>query len=286
MKIAFLGTPEFARIILEKLQAQFPVSLVITQPDRPVGREQTPTSSPVKVWASKQKIPIHTPTSAIQIADIITAEKVDLVIVAAYGPPFLNKEALSLPKFGCLNVHPSLLPKYRGASPVAGTLLAGEKETGVTIFKMTEIIDAGEIIAQTKTDIAVNENRLELTERLAILGGELLVKTLPNWLAGKIKPQTQSSSPTDYQLKLKQENAFVPWLEIAAALGKQAKSLELHNKIRAFYPWPAVWTTLPDGRRLKILKSRFENEKIILTEVQLAGRKPSHDSKFLEDFFQ
>lgn len=311
MKIAFFGTPKFAEIILRALHQEFPVSLVITQPDRPAGRKQTLTPSPVKLFAQRDKIPTFTFTSIIRINEVLQKIKPDFILVAAYGPPFFNKETLKIPKYGCFNIHPSLLPKYRGASPVQFALLNSEKQTGVTIFKMTEKIDKGPIIAQESMFISPNDNNKTLTEKLAYLGAKLLLKTL-NLLIFNRRPSIkymQNHSQATYARRLKKEDGFISFESIKKILQeKQLKFAEfplffqeqikknnlaieqfgnitMNNFIRALYPWPSVWTVLPNKKRLKLLKSRLDKGKIYLDEIQLEGRKKSADTKFLLNLF-
>ncbi|MDP2926982.1 MAG: methionyl-tRNA formyltransferase [bacterium] len=248
MKIIFFGTPEFAATILEELiKSNLKPILVVTSPDKPVGRKQVITSPPVKVLAEKYSIPALQP-EILEIPDfrlIFSNSQPDLVVLAAYGPPFLTKEFLAIPKYGCLNVHPSLLPKYRGASPIPHTILNGEKETGVTIIRMSEKVDRGDILAQEKTEVSSDETTPTLTAKLASLGAKLLVKTIPLLLQGRIAPLAQTDSPTPYCYQLKKEQGRINW---------QKSADDLERQIRAFDPWPGTYALFA-GKILKILRA-------------------------------
>ena len=246
MKIIFFGTPEFSAVILEALidNNYLPV-LTVTASDKPVGRKKTITPPPVKVLAKQHNIKVLQPKNLEDIKQDIDDISPDLIIVAAYGPPFLSKEVLAMPRHGCLNVHPSLLPKYRGASPIAASILNGETETGVTIIRMAERIDQGDIVSQEKIKVLSRDTTLFLTKKLAELGSNLLIKTIPSWLEGKIISKPQGDSPTLYCPQLKKEDGKINW-------ENQAEYIE--RQIRAFYPWPGTFTFFK-GKALKILKT-------------------------------
>ncbi len=248
MKIIFFGTPKFSAIILEKLiKNNLKPVLVVTSLDKPVGRSQELTASLVKVAAQNYNIPVLQPESldAPEFRRVILNSQLDFIVLAAFGPPFFNKEILEIPKYGCLNVHPSLLPKYRGASPIPYAILNGEKETGVTIIRMSEKIDQGDILAQEKLEISPTDTTLTLTAKLADLGGSLLVKTISALVGSGISPCSQGESPTSYCCQLKKEDGRINW-------NNQAEYIE--RQIRAFYPWPGTHTLF--GKKiLKILKA-------------------------------
>ncbi|OHA61925.1 MAG: methionyl-tRNA formyltransferase [Candidatus Wildermuthbacteria bacterium GWA2_46_15] len=251
MNIIFFGTPEFAATILEELiKSNLKPILVVTSPDKPVGRKQVITPPPVKVLAEKYHIPVVQPEDIRNWELEIRNLRPELIIVAAYGPPFLTKEILEIPKYGCLNVHPSLLPKYRGASPIPHAILNGEKETGVTVIRMSEKVDRGDILAQEKTEVSSDETTPTLTAKLASLGAKLLVKTIPLLLQGRVAPQPQSDSPTPYCHQLKKEQGRINW---------QKSADDLERQIRAFDPWPGTHT-LFEGKILKILQVRVTTE--------------------------
>lgn len=265
MKIIFIGTPEFGAIILEKLcKANLRPVLVVTAPDKPVGRKQILTPSSVKIIAQRYKIKVG------QAMSNFREIKPELVLVAAFGQ-ILPKEILEIPKYGCLNVHPSLLPKYRGAAPVQFAILNGEKETGVTIFLMDEQIDHGPILAQRKTVIGPNETMGQLQSRLAVLGAELLIDAIPDWIRGKIRLRRQDERRATYTKILKKEDGKIDWRESAKIIERQ---------IRAFYPWPGSYT-IYKGKILKILKAEVSKGNLVIKEAQLEGKKPMAFGDFL-----
>lgn len=190
-------------------------------------------------------------------------KQTDLIITASFGKK-LDQQTLNSPKYGTLNIHPSLLPKYRGAAPVPWTLLNQETETGVTIFKMNSGIDTGPIIAQEKTPILLHETSEDLLNRLFSLGTKLLISILPDYIEGKITPIYQPlSSPTPYARKLTKKDGFLKWSEFIKAL--KTNLIFIDPQIRAFYPWPGTWTKLPNNKILKILPNQ---------KIQLAGKQP------------
>ncbi len=233
MKIIFLGTGEFGRIVLEKLQkaGYGPISYRLED---------------------------------------IKKIKPDLVVVANFGR-IIPKNLLDIPRYGCLNVHPSLLPKYRGPSPIQTAVLNGDKETGVTLFLMDAKVDHGPILAQRKTVIGKNETAAELSKRLAIMGGDLLIDTIPDWIKGRVKLRRQNEKRAVYTQKLVRQNGEIDWRKSVPKIERQ---------IRAFYPWPGSHTFYK-GKRLKILKARLEKNKLIIEEVQLEGKKPVSFEDFL-----
>jgi methionyl-tRNA formyltransferase len=252
MRIIFFGTPEFSAIILEELiKNNFKPVLVVTAPDKPVGRNQVLTPPAVKLTAEHYGIPCLQPES-LDLPDfklVLTNSQPDLIALAAYGPPFLTSQILSLPSFGCLNVHPSLLPAYRGASPIPHAILANEKETGVTVIRLSAKIDRGDILAQERMPIALADTTQTLGAKLARLGGQLLVKTIPALVRGKIKPQPQpEKSPTPYCYQLKKEDGQIDW-------NKPADYIE--RQIRAFTPWPGAYSKLKtqNSKLIKILEA-------------------------------
>ena len=250
LNIIFMGTPEFGTIILEGLcKADFKPTLVITAPDKPVGREQILTPPPVKILAEKYKIPILQPEKIQDVIAEIRATSPGLVAVAAYGQ-ILPKEILEIPKFGCLNVHPSLLPRWRGASPIQYTILNGDKKTGVTIMLMDEKMDHGPILSQRVIKIGENETAESLHNKLANLGGHLLLETIPKWQRGLIKPILQDESKVTYTKILTKENGKINWKKTAEVLERE---------IRAFSIWPGsytFWEKKGKSIRIKILKAR------------------------------
>jgi methionyl-tRNA formyltransferase len=204
-------------------------------------------------------------------------EKPDVGILASYGK-ILTKEELKKPKHGILNIHPSLLPKYRGPTPVPTAILNGDQETGVTIFKIDEKIDHGPIISQFKEEIRPDDNADELLKRLFTAGAQVLTTILPAYLEGKIKPREQDDSQATYTKKLTREDGKINWQEPPA---------KIERKIRTFYPWPGTWTEVKikgEKKRLKILKAHLEGNKLILDQVQLEGKNPVSYKQFQEGY--
>jgi methionyl-tRNA formyltransferase len=266
MKIIFIGTPEFGAIILEGLiKANFEPVLVITTPDKPVGRKQIITPPPVKLLAEKYEIPILQPEKLQVISYKLQEIKPDLIIVAAYGQ-IIPRDILDIPKYGCLNIHPSLLPKHRGASPIQYAILNGDKKTGVTIMLMDEKMDHGPILAKREWEIPnpksqiTNKSQIlnskityeELHNKLADLGAKLLIETIPKWINKEIKPTSQDDSRATYTKIIKKEDGKIDWKKPAE---------EIERKIRAFDPWPGAFT------RFKIKDLRFTTFKILKADV-------------------
>ncbi|MFA4817435.1 MAG: methionyl-tRNA formyltransferase [Parcubacteria group bacterium] len=255
LKTIFMGTPEFAGEILSALiHEKYNLVAVYTQPDKKVGRKQILEKSPVKIIAEKNNIPVFTPNRLNQEALAkMEKQKPDLILVAAYGK-ILPKTVLDLPEFGAINVHASLLPKYRGASPIQNAILNGETETGSTIMLMDEGVDTGAILSQRVIGIDKNETSSELSEKLAGLSSDLLLETLPLWLAKKITPQKQVDSKASLCRMIKREDGKIDWNDSAK---------NIYNRFRAFYPWPGVfsnWERNGKTLRLKLNKINLSGE--------------------------
>jgi methionyl-tRNA formyltransferase len=250
MTIIFMGTAELSCASLEKLtrDKNFSIAAVVTQPDKPRGRDLKLQFSPIKILAERLNLPILQPAKARDEKFISQLRELqpDLIIVVAYGQ-ILPPAILDLPKFGCVNVHTSLLPKYRGASPIQSAILNGEIETGVTIMKMDAGLDTGDILAQTRTPILLEDNSQTLHDRLAQLGADLLTKTIPDFVAGKISPQPQPTEGVTYAAKIKKEDGKIDW---------NLSAQEILNRLRAFTPWPGVFTFL-ENSLLKIWKAEM-----------------------------
>ncbi|MBU1123669.1 methionyl-tRNA formyltransferase [Patescibacteria group bacterium] len=273
--IIFCGTPEFAVPSLEALAAdsEFKIELVITQPDKPVGRKQIVTPPPVKVCAEKLGIEVYQ-TEDINNHDSDSGfriPKFDVLITVAYGQ-ILKQPILNLPKIAPINIHPSLLPKLRGASPIQNAILSGDNETGTTIQIMTEKLDAGDIVGQVVTDIAERETATSLHDRLAELSASLLIKTLKKPLS----PAPQNESEATFCKKLSREDGQVDTKTMLAE--------EIDRKVRALVPWPGV-TCNVEGQELKIIETSLietdnsvevqcaDNSKLFLITVQPPGKK-------------
>lgn len=298
MKIVFMGTPEFGAIVLDGLvNGGFKPVLVITEPDKPVGRKQIITSPSVKITAEKYKIPVLQPKKILDTKYQLLDTRPDIIVVAAYGQ-ILPKEILEIPKYGCLNVHSSLLPRWRGPSPIQFPILNGDKKSGVTIMLMDEKIDHGPIISQKEVEIEENETAETLYNKLAKIGVEILLTTIPKWMKKEIKPITQNHKKATFSKILAKEDGRIDW-------NKPAEYIE--RQIRAFIHWPGTFT-LANGKKIKILKAHIQkqtktcpngiagktflatNEKIavqtskdfiIIESLQLEGKKPVSSAEFL-----
>jgi len=257
----FWGTPEVASTTLEILkEAGFAPSLIVTAPDKPKGRKLEITPPPVKIWAEKNKIPYIQPDNLNDLK--ITA---DLSIVVAYGK-IIPENILNLPKLGSINVHYSLLPKYRGAAPVESAILNGETETGVSIQKMVYKLDAGAILAQEKVQINPDEKALDLRRRLIKIGGEMLIKLLKNLPPdkGELRGVRQDESQATYSKKIKKEDGLV---NLEAELPNR-----LYNKFRAYAEWPRIYF-FRDGKRIIITDAALENGKFLIKKITPEGKK-------------
>ncbi|MEE8886345.1 MAG: methionyl-tRNA formyltransferase [Eubacteriales bacterium] len=246
MKIVFMGTPDFAVGTLEALiRAGHEVAAVVTKVDKPVGRKMELRPSPVKVCAVKNGIKVLQPAKIrgnAEFMDELKSISPDVIVVAAYGK-IIPKEILELPKYGCLNVHASLLPKYRGAAPIQWAVIDGEKESGVSIMQMNEGLDTGDVIAKTVVPLDEKETGGSLFDRLAKAGAELLVETLPKVEKGEITPVPQpAESPTPYARMIRKEDGRIDWTKSAAVI---------ERLVRGMNPWPSAFTHY-NGKMLKI----------------------------------
>ena len=242
-----MGTAELACASLEALSKspEFQVIAVVTQPDKPKGRDLKLQPSAVKLAAHKLNLPVLQPEKA-RSQDFIatlTALTPDLIVVVAYGQ-ILPQAILDLPKFGCLNVHTSLLPKYRGAAPIQWAILDGEAETGVTIMQMDAGLDTGDILSQTATLIEASDTSQTLHDRLAVVGAELLMETIPNFAAGAIVPKKQPDG-SSYARKITKEDGRLHWTDPAR---------KLWNQVRALTPWPGAFAFQQSEEKLRLLK--------------------------------
>lgn len=251
VKIVFWGTSDFALPSLQSLiDIGYLISAVVTNPDEPVGRKNILTPPPVKIVAQKYGIPILQPHSLKTYNLELKTYKPDLFVVAAYGK-IIPKNILEIPKYGALNIHPSLLPRWRGPSPIQYTILNGDGETGVTIMKMDEKMDHGPVIA-TSDELQVTSkiNYPELHKKLSELGAALLIKTLPKYLSGEIKTIPQDESRVTYSKILTKEDGKIDWSKSAE---------EIERQIRAFDPWPGSWTRAKyKDRELRVVVEEAE----------------------------
>ena len=248
MRIIFMGTPELAAVSLRRLIAspEFQLAAVVTQPDQPKGRGLKLQPSPVKEVAQQHNLTILQPQRAREDSFIqqLAELKPELIAVAAYGQ-ILPKAILDLPRFGCLNVHTSLLPKYRGAAPIQHAILNGDSLTGVTIMKMDVGLDTGDILAQEQTPIEAADNSQTLHDRLATIGAELLVRTITQFVSGAIQPRPQPADGVTHAPKIKKTDGEINWTQPARAIW---------NRVRALVPWPGAFTHLAGQPQPHLLK--------------------------------
>ena len=302
MRLVFMGTPDFAVPVLDALCSNgHDVVAVYTRPDRPAGRGRQLSHPPVKVYAEQHGIPVLQPVSLRQERTIETLTSLEprAMVVAAYGR-ILPPEMLRVPPFGVLNVHPSLLPRYRGPSPVTEAILDGESKVGVTVMFLDEGMDTGPILAQRETDVFPEETADQLTRRLFALGSELLAEVLPAWEAGEIKPVPQNEDEASVTRLYSRKDGELDWSKPAEYLAR---------RLRALHPWPGCFTHW-EGRLLKVIRGRALEEDaveavigqvvapgkaggyaagvatgkgvLILDEVQLEGKRPQPTGEFLK----
>ena len=249
MKIVFMGTPVIALPSFKKLlEKGHEIKLVISQPDKPVGRGMKIITTPVKEFALKNNIPVYQPLKIKEDPEALQKIKQanpDLIVVVAYGQ-IIPASIIYYPPLGAINVHFSLLPKYRGAAPVQWAILNGERKTGVTIFQLNEKMDEGDILMQKEVDIFPNEKASQLENRLAEIGAELLIETISLLEQGKIRPKKQNHSLATYAPRLKKEDGLIKW---------EKTSDIIHRMIRAFDAWPTAFCFIKD-KRVKIIEGK------------------------------
>ena len=311
IRVIFIGTPDFAVLPLKALikDDYFDVVAVITQPDKPQGRRNILTPPPVKIEAEKYKIPVFQPEQIKNFQSEILNLKSEIIVVAAYAQ-LIPKEILNIPKYGCINVHGSLLPKYRGAAVIQAPILHGDKETGITIMKMNAGLDTGPILSQSRIKIKQTDNAGTLYDKLSQIGADLLVKTLKKYISGEIKPIAQDEKKASYVGMLKKKDGLINWSK---------SDEEIERFIRAMTPWPGAYAQVKSpaksaGRRqskvesylmLKILETEYKPISInkykigelflyanklavqcgkgalIIKKLQLAGKKQTTAEEFL-----
>ena len=297
MKIVFMGTPDYAVKTLEAVaNAGHEVVAVFAQPDKPVGRKHILTAPPVKVCAEGLGIPVFQPNT---LRDAAVAEQLkeinpDAIVVVAYGK-LLPKEILDIPKYGCVNGHASLLPKYRGASPIQWCIVCGETKTGITTMYMNEGMDTGDILEQTEVVIGDEETAEQLFERLSVISAELMVSTLSKLEKGEITPVKQNDNEATYAPIIKKEMAFIDF--------KAKTAKEICKAVRGYYSWPCAYFFL-NGKRIKVIKAAVGEKSgkavgsvadstdsfsvvcadgitVDLLEIQPEGSKPMTAKQFL-----
>jgi methionyl-tRNA formyltransferase len=260
LRIVFMGSPDFAVPSLQKLSDEFQIVGVFTQPDRPAGRGRKLRPSAVKVLASQLGLPIFHPErvrSNPTVMEKLQSWQPDLIVVAAYAQ-ILPQTVLDFPKFGCINVHASLLPRWRGASPIQAAIATGDPETGITIMKMDAGLDTGDILAQRKEPIHRDDTAATLETRLSKMGSQLLVETIPGFVDGRIEPVPQQGEHT-YARMLKKEDGKLDFSRSVT---------ELERIVRAYNPWPGAFIIM-GGERFKIHKASIVEEK----EISQPGKK-------------
>ena len=277
MKYVFFGTPRFAEIILDVLlRADMPPTALICNPDRPVGRKKIVTPPPTKKLITDNHpeiIVLQPDTLDAAFEQKLKTLQPDFFIVAAYAK-IIPKTTLDIPTLGTLGVHPSLLPKYRGTSPIQSAILDGEKETGVTVYRMDEKIDHGEIVSRIKYLVAPTDNYESLVEKLGTLSGKLLVETVPKFMNGETKNVPQDGGSATFTKKFGTQDGFVAPEDLKdAEAGDPQKAGIIFRKIRALNPEPGVWT-MRDGKRLKLFEAKIIDGAFKLIKIQEEGQKP------------
>lgn len=291
LTVLLAGTPGTTVIIGEALVAAGHSIVGVLCPfPKPAGRKKIITPSELERWARKKNIQVFHVNKEVLAQDTFRASLpiVDLLVVADFGyliPSWLLKH----PKLGGLNIHPSLLPRWRGASPVPFTLLFGDKTTGVTVIKMNEEFDKGEIVAQSAIEVAPEDTTPTLLNKGFRAGAQLLVKNLDSYADGTISLKQQESSPTPLTRRFTKDDGFVPFSTLQAVMANQepaeavlllesydlkTSAENITNMVRALTPWPGVWTIRSDGKRVKILQATLENEMLKLLATQVEGQKP------------
>jgi len=310
IKVLFFSSSSRSLPVLKSLQKNFEVVGVITQPDRPVGRLQKITPTPISIFAHAKKIPILKPESLDEkVFEWISKLKPEVLISSYYGL-LIPEKILNFSPTGVLNIHPSLLPTWRGPSPVQAAIINGDKETGITIIKMDEEFDHGPIIWQEKEEIKETDTQETLYKRLFEIAAKILPKVLPEYLEGKIKPRNQDHNRATFTRLVKKEHGYImPNYLVLAQEGKTANEkwkipfiknftllpspFALERFVRAMYPWPGAWTLVRpksiQSQRLKILKSHIEQPtsntyRLILDLVQLEGKNPVSWKQFKEGY--
>ncbi len=247
-KIIFMGTPDFSTPILKKLAESYDVIAVVTQPDKPVGRKKVMTPPPVKVAAEELNIPVYQPiklTGSEELDQIIQLAP-DLIVTAAYGQ-LLPERLLETPRLGCINVHASLLPQYRGGAPIHYAVINGEQQTGVSIMYMAKKLDAGDVISQRALPIQLNDTVGTVHDRLSVLGVDLLMETLPSIIAGTNERTKQDETRVSFASNITRQDEWVDF---------NRPAMEVHNQIRGLSPWPVAYADY-EGKPMKLWRAEL-----------------------------
>ena len=267
MRVVFMGTPEFALTSLQHLLLnQYQVVAVYTQPDRAAGRGRSPVSSPVKRAAMEWGLPVVQPASfkeAEAVAQLASFHP-DVIVVAAFGQ-ILPQSVLDIPRYQCINIHPSLLPRFRGASPVAAVILAGDEFTGVSIMLMDRGLDTGPVLAQAQVPISVQDTTGSLTAKLSLIAAQLLLEVLPRWTRGEVIPRPQDESKASYSGEFSKNDGEIDWY---------LPAVDIWRRVRAFHPWPGCYTEW-QGKQLKIIEAvpLPEGDKLEVGQVVALDRE-------------
>ena len=263
MRIVFMGTPEFGVPVLRRLVLNdYQVVAVYTQPDRLAGRGRRETLSAIKRAALELNLPVVQPAGLkkTEVVAELADFKPDVIVVAAYGQ-ILPKAVLEIPEYGCINIHPSLLPRHRGASPVASAILAGDGFTGVSIMLMDEGLDTGPVLARAQIPVSDIDSTGSLTSKLSLVAAHLLQDVLPGWKKGQLKPQPQDETEANYSGIITKESGEIDWHQPADVIWRQ---------VRAFQPWPGCYTSWR-GKRLKIIEAKPIAEENDAAEGQVVA---------------
>lgn len=247
MRIVFMGTPEFAVTPLELLMLnRAGVVAVYTQPDKEAGRGRALVAPPVKAVALKYGLTVYQPVNlkSVEERDKLTALKPDIIVIAAFGQ-ILPRAILKMPRYGCLNIHPSLLPKYRGVSPVPAAILNGDEFTGVSVMMLDRGVDTGPVLVQVQVSITGWDTTGSLTEKLSRIGAQLLLEILPRWVKGQVMPRTQDNNQATYTRMIDKEVGEIEW---------NRPAVELCRQVRAYQPWPGSYSRW-QGKQLKIIEA-------------------------------
>jgi methionyl-tRNA formyltransferase len=298
VNVTFFGSTSDSVIVLEALSAfasptyKLEIVAVVTQPPRAIGRKQIITPTPVELWAKKHAYPVLSFASSSEnqslyeseatVIDTLQPFGADLLISASYGQKIPTK-TIGEAKFGGLNVHPSLLPRWRGADPVPWAILSGDQQTGVSVITLSEAFDEGKIIAQKKLPITPKDTSEPLRKHLFEIGALLLIESLPQVLSGKDVGKSQAKSGTPYARRFSRDDGFEPWDMIQKAQEDSTEATRIERKFRAFTPWPGVWTKITvhnEEKRLKILACHIENDLLAIDTVQLEGKNEAPYSQF------